>query len=50
MMIAHHEGAITMANEEAAKGSNPQAKALATKIVGDQQAEIATMKDLLTKV
>ena len=50
MMIAHHEGAITMANEQTAKGSNPQAKALASKIVADQQAEITTMKDLLTKV
>jgi uncharacterized protein (DUF305 family) len=50
MMIAHHEGAITMANEEAAQGSNPDAKALATKIVADQQEEIATIKDLLTKV
>jgi uncharacterized protein (DUF305 family) len=39
-----------MANEEAAQGSNPEAKALATKIVADQQAEITTMKDLLTKV
>ena len=50
MMIAHHEGAITMANEETAKGSNPQAKALAAKIVADQRAEITEMKDLLTKV
>ncbi|MEU7909229.1 DUF305 domain-containing protein [Actinoplanes sp. NPDC049118] len=47
MMIAHHEGAITMANEETAEGSNPDAKALAAKIVTDQQAEITTMKDLL---
>ena len=50
MMIGHHEGAITMANDESAKGSNPEAKALAGKIVADQQAEITEMKDLLTKV
>lgn len=50
MMIAHHEGAITMAREETAKGSDPQAKTLAEAIVADQQAEITTMRDLLTKV
>jgi uncharacterized protein (DUF305 family) len=47
MMIAHHEGAVTMAQEQIANGANPSAKALATKIVADQQAEIATMKALL---
>ncbi|MDI6097935.1 DUF305 domain-containing protein [Actinoplanes sp. NEAU-A12] len=44
MMIAHHEGAITMAGEEATRGASPEAKALAAKIVTDQRAEIATMK------
>ncbi|MEV4275589.1 DUF305 domain-containing protein [Actinoplanes xinjiangensis] len=47
MMIAHHEGAVTMAEEQIANGANPEAKALAAKIVTDQQAEIATMKALL---
>lgn len=47
MMIAHHEGALTMAGEEAARGANPEAKALAAKIVTDQRAEIATMKAML---
>ncbi|WP_423203138.1 DUF305 domain-containing protein [Krasilnikovia cinnamomea] len=47
MMIGHHQGAITMAQQEQAQGSNPDAKALAAKIVTDQQAEIATMQDLL---
>ncbi len=50
MMIAHHQGAIIMAGDETAKGSNPEAKALAAKIVTGQQAEISTMKDLLTTV
>ena len=47
MMISHHEGAITMAQQETGHGSNPDAVALAKKIVTDQQAEITTMKDLL---
>jgi len=50
MMIAHHEGAITMAKDETAKGSNAEAKALAEKIVTDQQAEITTMQGLLGKL
>jgi uncharacterized protein (DUF305 family) len=47
MMIAHHEGAITMAKDETAKGSNAEAKALAEKIITDQQAEITTMQGML---
>ncbi|GAB1688636.1 DUF305 domain-containing protein [Krasilnikovia sp. M28-CT-15] len=50
MMIAHHEGAIIMAQQEQAQGSNPDAKALAAKIVTDQQAEITTMQDMLKKM
>ncbi|MFD1211825.1 DUF305 domain-containing protein [Arthrobacter sp. GCM10027362] len=46
-MIAHHEGAITMAEEEVSNGSNPEAVALAKTIVKDQRAEIQKMKDLL---
>ncbi|GAB2917797.1 DUF305 domain-containing protein [Rhodococcus aerolatus] len=47
MMVAHHTGAIEMANTELADGSNPDAKQLATDIVAAQQAEIETMNDLL---
>jgi uncharacterized protein (DUF305 family) len=47
MMIAHHEGAVTMAGDQIANGANPEAKALAAKIVTDQKAEIATMKAML---
>jgi uncharacterized protein (DUF305 family) len=47
MMISHHEGAIEMARQEVAQGSNPDAKTLAEKIINDQQAEITTMKDML---
>lgn len=50
MMIAHHEGAITMAQDEVKEGSNTDAKALAQKIIADQQAEIATMKTILNRL
>ena len=49
MMIAHHQGAVTMAKQESAQGGNPDAEALAAKIVTDQQAEITQMQNLLTK-
>lgn len=48
MMTKHHEGAITMAKEQQSKGQNPDAKALAAKIVTDQTAEIAEMAELIT--
>jgi uncharacterized protein (DUF305 family) len=50
MMISHHEGAIEMAQQETTQGSNPDAKTLAQKIITDQQAEITTMKGLLTQL
>jgi hypothetical protein len=37
-----------MAQEEVAKGSNPDATAFAQKIITDHQAEITTMKGMLT--
>ncbi|MFC8042812.1 DUF305 domain-containing protein [Nocardia sp. NPDC057353] len=46
-MIAHHQGAVEMARTELAEGSNPEAKALAQKIIDDQQAEIGQMQGLL---
>ncbi|MEV2236946.1 DUF305 domain-containing protein [Micromonospora sp. NPDC049891] len=50
MMIAHHEGAVTMAEEEAAQGANPDARALAQRIVTTQQAEIVTMRKILARL
>ena len=50
MMISHHEGAITMAEEEVAKGANPDATTLARKIITDQRAEITTMKGILDRL
>ncbi|KQM82381.1 DUF305 domain-containing protein [Agromyces sp. Leaf222] len=46
-MIVHHEGAIDMAETEAAEGQNPDATALAEKIITDQTAEIQQMRSLL---
>lgn len=47
MMIAHHTGAVQMAQTELAQGTNPQARQLAQAIIGAQQAEIAEMQRLL---
>ncbi|WP_335622256.1 DUF305 domain-containing protein [Agromyces aureus] len=46
-MIIHHEGAIDMAETQVAEGQNPDAIALAEKIIDDQSAEIQQMRDLL---
>lgn len=46
-MILHHEGAIQMAESQVLEGENPDAVALAERIVEDQTEEIATMQDLL---
>ena len=46
-MIAHHEGAIQMANAEIAGGTNVDAKKLAQQIVTAQQGEITQMKQML---
>ena len=45
-MTAHHQGAITMAHTELDDGENPDARALAQKIIDAQTAEIATMTAL----
>ncbi|OKI47414.1 DUF305 domain-containing protein [Micromonospora sp. CB01531] len=47
MMIAHHEGALTMAQAELTGGANPEARALAQRIVDAQRAEIDSMRKLL---
>lgn len=48
-MIDHHAGAITMSNVELAGGSNSDAKALAQKIIANQQAEIDQMRTMLSQ-
>jgi uncharacterized protein (DUF305 family) len=47
MMIEHHRGAITMAQDVLAEGTNPDVAVLAGEIIAAQQAEIAEMETLL---
>ncbi|WP_280461734.1 DUF305 domain-containing protein [Nocardia carnea] len=47
-MIAHHEGAIDMAQTEIEDGQFPDAVQMARTIVDTQQQEIDTMRQLLT--
>jgi uncharacterized protein (DUF305 family) len=47
-MIAHHEGAITMAQTEIKDGQYPAAVELARAIVSTQQKEIDTMRGMLS--
>ena len=49
MMIAHHQGALTMAATETATGKNTDALTLATNITTGQTAEIKTMQGFLAK-
>jgi uncharacterized protein (DUF305 family) len=44
MMIAHHEGAITMAKEAEQKAEHPELKKLSADIIKAQQPEIDQMK------
>lgn len=44
-MIAHHGGAIAMAEIVIAHGKDDETKALARRIIEDQKAEIRTMSD-----
>lgn len=46
-MIAHHEGAVEMAQSEVTGGKNADAVALAKSIVASQESEIKDMKDML---
>ena len=47
MMIAHHEGAVLMAEQVKAQPGNPEVVTLANQIIAAQQQEIGTMKQLL---
>ncbi len=50
MMVEHHQGAITMANDELKNGTNPDAKKMAEAIIAAQQGEITTMNGMLAKM
>ncbi len=49
-MIAHHEGAVTMAQSEIKDGQYPPAVGMARAIVTGQQQEIDTMKGILASL
>lgn len=49
-MIAHHEGAIQMANDALAGNKNSIVKDLCDAIIASQQDQITYMKDLLAKL
>ncbi len=46
-MIAHHEGAVTMAQQELDSGENQQVKTLAQAVIDGQTKEISEMKQML---
>jgi uncharacterized protein (DUF305 family) len=48
-MIPHHQGAIDMAKVQLAHGRDPAIRAMAEKIIADQQREIGEMQDWLKK-
>jgi uncharacterized protein (DUF305 family) len=48
-MIAHHQGAINMANVVLKTGNNAEAKKMAEKTKREQGQEIAQMKEWLSK-
>ena len=49
-MIAHHQGALTMAQDEIKNGQFPDAIAMARSILDSQQKEIDTMNQILSSL
>ncbi|USQ81139.1 DUF305 domain-containing protein [Ornithinimicrobium faecis] len=47
LMIAHHQGAVQMAEDVLADGQNTHAQELARQIIEAQEAEISQMQDML---
>lgn len=50
LMIAHHEGAVSMAKSERTSGADPAAKRVADDVVRTQAAEIAQLKKILERL
>ncbi|MER7408253.1 DUF305 domain-containing protein [Streptomyces sp. NPDC000070] len=50
MMIEHHKGAITMAEDEQKKGRNATAKKLAADVVKTQSAEVEKFEKILDRL
>ncbi|MBV1852795.1 DUF305 domain-containing protein [Catellatospora tritici] len=50
LMIAHHQGALTMADQELVDGTNPLVRQLAQQVVNSQSTEIATMRSILDRL
>lgn len=50
LMIGHHQGAVTMAEEERKKGDNADAKKLAGAVVTAQTAEIEQMNKIIDRL
>lgn len=48
MMVMHHQGAINMSNEELSSGDDATIKAIATKVIADQQKEIQDLQAFIT--
>ena len=49
MMIVHHQGAIDMARQQLARGSDPGLKKMAGEIVAAQEREIAELNAYLDR-
>jgi uncharacterized protein (DUF305 family) len=50
MMSSHHNGAIQMARDEQAEGSNPEATALAAQIEKTQKAEVTKLQQIVDRL
>ncbi|MCX5338920.1 DUF305 domain-containing protein [Streptomyces atratus] len=50
LMIGHHEGAVTMAEDEQKNGSNADAKKLAGAVITAQTAEIEKMNKIISRL
>ncbi|KOX22740.1 MULTISPECIES: DUF305 domain-containing protein [unclassified Streptomyces] len=50
LMIAHHEGAVAMAEDERKNGLNPTARKLADDVVRTQSAEVAELRKVLDRL